>query len=76
MYAISKEVQMRYPSEFGPEIHMCTRRSSYETHWFVGPWQFYKREWPGYPISPIQSYQQIEPQLSWMLMASNVSGDQ
>ena len=29
---------------------MCTRRSSSETHWFVGPRRFYKREWPGYPI--------------------------
>ena len=32
------------------KIHMCTRRSSSETHWFVGPRRFYKREWPGYPI--------------------------
>ena len=51
---------------------MRTRRPSYGTHWFVGPWRFYEREWPRYPISPVKVINRWEPQLSWILMTSNV----
>ena len=56
VYAISKEVQICYPSKFGPEKYLCALVDHlYETHWFAGgPWQFYEREWHGYHISPFK----------------------